>query len=48
MRGQDPAADRIAHRVAAVAARHRRDRRWDTSPVSPRLVYDDVIGDFSV
>src|SRR5260370_1033354 len=23
-------------------------RRWDTSPVSPRLVYDDVIGDFSV
>jgi hypothetical protein len=48
MRGQDPAADRIAHPVAAVAARHRRDRRWDTSPVSPRLVYDDVIGDFSV
>ena len=23
-------------------------RRRDTSPVSPRLVYDDVIGDFSV
>jgi hypothetical protein len=48
MRGQDPAADRIAHPVAAVAARRRRDRRWDTSPTSPRLVYDDVIGDFSV
>jgi hypothetical protein len=48
MRGQDPAVGRIAHPVAAVAARHRRDRCWDTSPVSPRLVYDDVIGDFSV